>query len=291
MTVMLLATNTGCVMREYAPRDAVNLICEAGFSALDFSFFDEKWYTEGINPALFRDLGAYAKDKGAPFVQAHAPFHSSFPDAAQTESRFQDIVRSMRYAALLGVQTMVVHPVQHLTYADSGVPERLFEMNMDFCRRLIPYCEEFGMRIGVENMWQYHPWPKITHSTCSTPEEMIRYVDTLNSPWITACLDTGHASLVGQAPHDYVRKLGASRLGSLHVHDVSKTEDNHTLPYLGIIDWKQFAAALKDIGYSGCFTFECDGFLGRQPRQLQPAALRMLAQTGHHLIEMIAHAE
>lgn len=144
---------------------------------------------------------AYAKDKGAPFVQAHAPFHSSFPDAAQTESRFQDIVRSMRYAALLGVQTMVVHPVQHLTYADSGVPERLFEMNMDFCRRLIPYCEEFGMRIGVENMWHYHPWPKITRSTCSAPEEMIRYVDTLNSPWITACLDTGHASLVGQAPH------------------------------------------------------------------------------------------
>ena len=284
---MLLATNTGNVMREFAPNAAVDLFHDAGFSALDFSFFDEKWYIEGIDPAFFRDLGTYAKDECVPFVQAHAPFHSSFPDAAQTESRFQDIVRSMRYAALLGVQTIVVHPVQHLTYADDGVPERLFEMNMDFYGRLIPYCEEWGIRVGVENMWQYRPWPKISHSTCSTPEEMIRYVDTLNSPWVTGCLDTGHASLVGQAPHAFVRSLGAGRLGSLHVHDVSRTEDSHTLPYLGVMDWNQFALALKDIGYEGDLTFECDGFFKKLPSQLYPEALRLLAQTGRQLMDLM----
>ena len=41
---MLLATNTGNVMREFAPNAAVDLFHDAGFSALDFSFFDEKWF-------------------------------------------------------------------------------------------------------------------------------------------------------------------------------------------------------------------------------------------------------
>ena len=45
--------------------------------------------------------------------------------------------------------------------------------------------------------------------------------------------------------------MGAKRLGALHVHDVSKTEDSHTIPYQGVVDWQKFMQALKTIGYLG----------------------------------------
>lgn len=281
---MLLSTNTANVLRHYSEKEMVDMFRSAGFDAMDFSFFDEKWYSKEMEDGFFSELRKYAEGEGLCFNQAHAPFHSSYPNEEQTKNRFHEIVRAMGRAALLGAKTIVVHPVQHLKYADEGVPERLFEMNMEFYSRLIPYCQEFGIRVAVENMWQYHPWPKITHSTCSTPAEMNRYVDNLNSPWITGCLDVGHASLVGQAPDEFVLAMGADRLGGLHIHDVNKTEDSHTMPYQGVIDWQSLMQALKTVGYRGDLTFECDGFFGNLPRELYPQATALLAETGRLLI-------
>lgn len=282
---MLLSTNTADVLRHFTGKEAVDLLCDAGFDAMDFSFFDEKWYAEDLDESVFTQLRRYAEGKGMCFNQAHAPFHSSFPENDKTEARFQDIVRSIRRAGLLGVKGVVVHPVQHLKYADEGVPERLFEMNMEFYSRLIPYCQKYGVQVFVENMWQYHPWPKITHSTCSRPEEMNRYLDSLNSPWIAGCLDVGHASLVGQSPAAFAEAMGAKRLMAMHVHDVNKTEDIHTIPYQGVIDWDALMAALGQMGYQGDLTFECDGFLKKLLPQLYPDALRLLAKTGRNLME------
>lgn len=281
---MLLSANTAHLWKHYSANELVDLFQSAGFTAIDFSFFDPTWYGEEREDAFFSQLRSYAEGVGMCFNQAHAPFHSSFPDAQQTEERFGHIVSAMRRAALLGAKIIVVHPVQHLHYADEGAPERLFELNMEFYGKLIPYCREFGIRVAVENMWQYHPWPKITHSTCSTPQEMNRYLDTLNSPWITGCLDVGHASLVGQRPEDFILAMGADRLGAVHLHDVNKTEDSHTVPYQGVIDWQKLLQALKTIGYRGDLTFECDGFFKTLPPQLYPQALGLLGKTGQFFL-------
>lgn len=283
---MLLSTNTSNVLMHYSAEKTVDMLQNAGFTAIDFSFFDPVWYSEEREDVFFSELRKYAENAGMCFNQAHAPFHSSFPDAEQTKNRFWEIVSALRRAALLGAKAIVVHPVQHLKYADEGVPQQLFEMNMEFYGKLIPYCQEFGIKVAVENMWQYHLWPKITHSTCSTPEEMNRYLDTLNSPWITGCLDVGHASLVGQAPDEFVMAMGSDRLGALHIHDVTKTEDSHMMPYQGVIDWQKLMQALNVIGYQGDLTFECDGFFKNLPPQLYPKALELLAHTGQVLTDV-----
>jgi sugar phosphate isomerase/epimerase len=284
---MLLSTNISNALMHYSAEKTVDMLQTAGFTAIDFSFFDPVWYSEEREDVFFSELRKYAENAGMCFNQAHAPFHSSFPDKEQTKSRFQEIVCALRRAALLGAKTIVVHPVQHLKYADEGVPEQLFEMNMEFYGKLILYCQEYGIQVAVENMWQYHPWPKITHSTCSTPEEMNRYLDALNSPWITGCLDVGHASLVGQSPDEFVMAMGSDRLGALHIHDVTKTEDSHMMPYQGVIDWQKLMHALGAIGYQGDLTFECDGFFKNLPAELYPDALRLLAHTGRVLINEI----
>ena len=274
------------IIKNREPEAAVKLIKEAGFDAIDFSFLTEPFFAEsGFGEDWYRQLRQIADDNGIIFNQAHAPFGTSFKDPAKTQERFWEVVRSMKHAAILGIPVTVVHPMQHLCYYDEGAPEQLFEINMEFYQRLIPYCEEYGVKVALENMWQRNSEKRIDHSTCSTPEEMIRYHDTLNSPWITCCLDLGHATLVGDAPA-FIRELGADRLTTLHVHDVDGVHDNHMPPYTGVTNWQEVAKALKDIGYRGDITFETPYWFC-MPMHLHGQALKLLADIGKYLVQQI----
>ena len=88
-----------------------------------------------------------------------------------------------------------------------------------------------------------------------------------------------------QLPDEFILAMGADRLGALHIHDVSKTEDSHTIPYQGVIDWQKLMQALKTIGYKGDLTFEADGFINKVPPELCPEALCLLGRTGHVLMK------
>lgn len=288
---MLLSSSHSQFAKKMSTEAAIKLMADAGFDAIDFSFYIKTEYynedTDGeTGKAKFMEWRKRAEDRGLVFNQAHAPEGSSFRDQDKTVQRFHDIRRAIRNASYLGIPIIVVHPVQHLPYCEPGVPEQLFEMNMKFYNALKPYCEEYGVKIGVENMWQ-QPNGKIDHSTCSSPEEFVRYVDTLNSEWFVACLDIGHAPLVGVDPCELIRALGKDRLKALHVHDVDGMDDLHTLPYFSKINWDDVCAALKEIGYTGDLTFEAGGFVETLPAELSAPAAKFMVATGRHLIEKI----
>ncbi len=287
---MRLSTQTDTIMKAYGLDKAVDIFAEAGYDAIDMSFFRESEYGE-TNMEFFKEIRKKAEDKGLCFNQAHAPFPSSFEDDALTKKRFDEITHSMKIASVLGVENIVVHPCHHLVYGAPGAAEQLFEINMDFYSRLKPYCEEYGIHVAVENMWQnYGDSLKITHSTCSRSAEMIRYVDTLNSEWFVACLDIGHAMLVCEDPAMFIKALGKKRLRALHVHDVDGTNDSHILPYFGIGDWTGIMSALGEIGYEGDLTFESDCFFSRKPEELYPAGAKFMVQTGRALIKIAENA-
>lgn len=290
--IMLLSASTSMFYPYFSCEEIVELMSQAGFDAMDFSFhISEAFYGEETDSEAFKErflrLKAMAEEKNMCFNQGHAPCGSSFVDEARTRRRFEDIVRSIRNASYLGIHTLVVHPAQHLPYCEDGVPERLFEMNVEFYNRLKPYCQEYHVKIAVENMWQQPAGLKIDHSTCSRPEEFIRYVDALDSNWFVACLDIGHAALVSEDPAAFIRQLGAKRLKTLHVHDVDGIFDTHTLPYQGIINWDKVTAALKEIGYEGDLTFEATGFLSNVPGSLRLSGARFMVDTGRYLIKKI----
>ena len=284
---MKLSTTIETITKAYGFDKAIDMLAQAGYDCLDFSFYGD--FTSYCDEKLdfFKELRKKAEAKGLKFNQAHAPFSSSFADAEQTKKRFDEIVRSMERAALLGAENIIVHPCQHMAYEDDGVPEKLFEMNMDFYGRLKPYCEEYGIHVAIENMWQHRRnSKKIMHSTCSRPEEFIKYVDSLNSEWFVACLDIGHAMLVCEDPANFVRALGNKRLRSLHVHDVDGIGDTHTLPYFGVCDWEKIMKTLAEIGYEGELTYEADNFLIGKPTELYPEYAKVMGKTGRHLIKI-----
>lgn len=291
---MLLSTTIGRHMTLLDYKEVIDIISKAGFDAVDFSFNVDRKYcsneiSEQKHKEMFTNFRKIAEDKGLVFNQAHAPFPSSVSCNKRTEEIFGEITHAIKNASYLGVKNIVVHPVQHLTYAEEGVPEKLFEMNVDFYNRLKPYCEEYGVCVAVENMWQYVE-KKVSHSTCSKPDEFIKYVDALDKRFFVACLDIGHAALVCEEPGDFIRKLGKERLKALHVHDVDGINDSHTLPYLGIVNWDKVTKALKEIGYEGDFTYEASYYISKNlPNELVFSATKHMAEIGRYLINKITN--
>ena len=281
---MRLSTSTRDTAVRLGLEKTIDILAAAGYDCIDFSQCDESIYGRDLKKDYFINLRKYAEDKGLTFNQSHAPFASSFKEEEKTKKRFTEITEALKRASYLGVKNIVVHPCQHLTYAQEGNPELLFQYNMEFYSKLIPYCEEYGIRVAIENMWQRTGM--INHSTCSRPYEFVKYVDSLNNDAFVACLDIGHAALVREDISEFIKILGNKRLQCLHVHDVDGTNDSHTLPYYGNVEWEKVMKALADINYKGDLTFEATSFLNNVPSDLCADGEKFMVKVGRHLISL-----
>lgn len=287
---MKLSTQTDVLARRLGDEEAVRILAKVGYDCIDWSFFP---MTNSSGPWCRDDWREHAQQMRAlqdelciTANQAHAPFPSSRGDEEFDTMIRKWILRSMEAAAIMGVRNIIVHPMQHLPYHKNA--QELFDMNVEFYRSLIPYCEQFGIRVCAENMWQYdEKRGYIVDSVCSRPEEFCALLDAVDSPWIVGCLDIGHCALVGQDPADFIRAMGPDRLQALHVHDVDHKHDCHTMPFTQKLDWESICAALGEIGYTGELTFEADNTLAAFPNELLDAAAAMMACTGRYLISRV----
>ena len=293
---MMISTELNPLGERFGDEAAIRMVREAGFDAFDMSLFrmnaDASYEPNGKEYRKYMEaLRRTAEREGIVCNQAHAPFPSSYGEPQRDEAACRMIERAIACAAILGAKTIVVHPVQHLKYAVHAA--RLREMNLDFYTRLARTGERCGIRIAVENMWQYREEKRpdgriwICDSTCSSAEEFCDYVDMTGSPWITACLDIGHAPLTGRDAARMIEALGHDRLLAIHVHDNDLIEDAHTLPFLGKIDFEAVCRALAKIRYAGDMTLEADGFLRRIPEALYPRALSYMADTARFLAKRV----
>ncbi len=288
---MLLSTQTEDLLKMFGFEKAVTILKNAGYDAYDMSLF--QMFTDAENCPLnkenyrerAKEMRSFADSIGLPCNQAHAPFHTSAGDE-KDEWRFESIVRSMEIAAILGAKCIVVHPKQHLDYMSKK--QELWDMNIAFYNRLIPYCEQFGIKVALENMWHYnHKSEHIADSVCSRPEEFLAYLETLNSPWLVACLDIGHAALTDEDIPTFIRTLGKKHLQALHVHDVDFKKDRHTLPYTMDIEWAPVLDALAEIGYEGDLTFEADVFIRKLPQPLVETGVKFMADVGRYMVDTV----
>jgi len=288
---MLLSTQTAHLSTRLGDAEAVKTLCEAGFDALDFSMF----YFQNPDYPLMKDgyqgyvknLRDIASGYGVIFNQAHAPFPSYIEDNdAYNKLTFQQIVRSMEVASILGATMIIVHPFY--TVDTSAMKQK----NIDFYNSLKPYCEQYNLKIALENMWGWDAAnQKIIPNVCSRGQQFAEYVDALDSRYFTACLDLGHCGLVGDNAPDMIRALGHDRLKALHVHDNDDIHDMHTAPYFGKMDWAAITAALAEIQYDGELTFESDNFYLPLPTDVLSSAAKFLHDIGRSLIKSIENAK
>ena len=287
---MQLVTNVYAFLTFMEDEDIVRMVAEAGFDGIDWSFMrqfgeNSPWMQENWREHA-QMLVKTAKECGVSFRQGHAPYPTTRGDAETDAMIMLTLRRSIEAAAAMGIPYLVVHPCQHTPY--NVTRDALFAQSVDMYRQLLPLAQELGVVLCTENMWQRDKGRKvIVESICARPEEFCQMVDTLDSPYLRACLDIGHGPLVSQDPAFMVRTLGKDRLKALHIHDVDLHNDSHTIPFAGKVNWQEVVQALVEIGYDGDFTFETVGWFAQFPQALWPQALKMAHDTGRYLIDQI----
>ena len=239
---------------------AVDAIAEAGFDAIDFGLeWGFKRVAQGQDfEKVFTDIRKYVESKGLRVHQTHA--RVLVFEETLTDKFYNMIVEDIKATALLGAKYIVIHPLKPRFAIYDKHAEYRKEINLAFFKRLQPVLEEYGVVECIENLFHTDEDRGVCcPAACSRPEEILWYIEQLNSENFQACLDTGHMLLTGDFTGDSIpgaiRKLG-KYLKVLHVHDNDKIKDQHVPPYLGLTDWKAVVEALEEVGFDGVFNME-----------------------------------
>ena len=224
---------------------------EHGFDYADYAIYgalDGK--TEEEYEQLVLREKALAEEAGVTIWQIHGPWR--YPPHDETEEDRAEwasyMRRSIRLTALIGCKYWVIHPIMPYGPNADPEPEIFWQMNLDFFRDILVTAKEYGVIICFENM----PMRKLS---MSTPEQTLKFIHMIDDENFKLCLDTGHASVFKLSPAEAVRMAGKD-LAVMHVHDNGGDRDAHFLPFQGIIDWKDYVAALEEIGFDGVFSLE-----------------------------------
>lgn len=258
---MLVSCHTNPFKKLKDIHKILDIIKAAGFDAYDYSMFNMgNEFNKTINFAFIDDykekaieLRKYADSIGLKCNQAHSIFPSFFLNNEElTKEKVAQTIKTMEIASILGAKIIVVHPENNAT------PEQ----NLKFYKILEPYCEKFNIKIGVENMWNWKQGePRCCEAACSYPENFLKHMELLNSPWFVACVDLGHAEMMPGTNAPAIIKTLGSYVQALHVHDNDCVHDDHMIPYSNKIPFDPIIKSLKEINYKGDVTLEVDNFV------------------------------
>ncbi|MBE7045421.1 MAG: sugar phosphate isomerase/epimerase [Ruminococcaceae bacterium] len=230
-----------------------------GYEAMDYGMCDTNSiiYTlpEAESDAFLKEEKRLAEEAGIEISQVHGPWRWPAQDSTPEDraERMEKMKKSIRACSVLGCKNWVVHPIMPCGVDEADQPElaqKTWDLNLEFMSELVKTAKEYDITICLENM------PMLNYSLAK-PTDVLRLVKALNDEHFKICLDTGHVNVFQEKLPigDEVRAIG-EELRVIHVHDNKVGWDLHLPPYYGTLNWKEFADALKDIGYHGVFSLE-----------------------------------
>ena len=253
---MKTGISSGAYIGRYGWEAGLERMKRHGFDTNDFDMADTEnnplYKMNGVE--LSRYIGEKSKlvrSAGLEIFQTHGPWRWPPRDATEEDraERFEKMAHSIRATAEFGCRYFVIHPMMPFGDYQNPHPEEFHRINVEFMNRLTDVAEKEGVVICFENM----PMPALT---LATPKQIVDFVKEINRPNFKVCLDTGHCAVCGVSAAEAVRITGKEYLMVLHVHDNDGRGDFHWLPNTGVIDWKDFTAALLEIGYDGSLSLE-----------------------------------
>lgn len=233
---------------------------EHGFEATDYTPLantDTEPYkvSEDELKAMMQKEKALADDAGIEITQTHGPWRWPPQDATDDDraERLDKMKTCVRATSYLGCKYMVIHPIMpyHTDDKLKGKEKETFELNVVFMRELVAYAKDFGVTVCLENM-------PMRNFSIATVQEILDFVKYINEDNFKVCLDTGHSAVTSGGDVGQCVRLLGDYLKVLHVHDNGGEKDEHLTPFTGIIDWKGFTQALKDIGFDGSVSIEIE---------------------------------
>lgn len=262
---MKTSTTISPIHRIVGYEKSVEIIARAGFDGWDFSLCDMwkyDWENKQFLPNedsplmkadyldFVRRLRRIGEDNGIACNQSHAPYPSHVSLYRETEFYLK---RAIECTAEAGGKICVIHPDNNATAEENG----------EFYLKLLPFAKECGVKIATENMWNWNAAEgRAIFAACASHEDFKAHLDYVNDEYFVACLDIGHAEMMGDmtSAEKMVYTLG-NGLQALHIHDVDKRYDNHEIPFSLNVDFEPIAKALRKIGYKGWFTLEAGNYI------------------------------
>ncbi len=211
---------------------------------------------DGEDPAYLQRLKRRAFINGLTLCgfSTHQGFLS--PDAETRQKNIDHTIRTIELAYALGIPTIRVNTGRWGTskdfdelMANRGVEPRLegytdddgFKWVIDSFEKCIPAAERCGVTMGLENHW----------GLGIDPAGVLRIIDTVDSPWLEATLDTGNFL---EDPYDRLEQM-ADRAVLVQ----AKTYYGGGIWYALELDYPRIAAMLRQHNYRGYVSLEFEG--------------------------------
>ena len=271
---MLISVNTGLYSaRKEQPRipmaQAMAFFGQAGFEAVDVNFsaaiYEDEFRHEPILDGDWErsldEVMKAAEENGLAIALTHLPFYRyDLPDRERLDRYTAMMYRAIEATAYIGAKYAVLHPHRNESL-ETLVPE-----SVSFLTPFRDAAQSLQVTLCVENM------------RTTGAETLARITDALN---VSACWDVGHANLGGFDQFASISTLGG-RLKALHLHDNYGTKDDHSLPFLGTVNWQAILSALKAIGYEGVFNYEVSA--SALPMELREEHAAYLVKAAKYLL-------
>ncbi len=189
------------------------------------------------NPVRVLDRWAQMfRDAGIRFWAVHAPFGGQHNLAHPEEKVRRRAVEYHKFVmertARVGAGILVIHP--------AGAPRTERERGWDWLREsldeLLPFAEELGLTLAVENML-----PEAAIG--ADPAELSSFLSAYFSPHLRLCFDTGHAHIAGNV-YLWLESVAPS-IATYHLADNDKSRDLHLPPGYGTVPWDLLAPVLQ----------------------------------------------
>jgi sugar phosphate isomerase/epimerase len=182
---------------------------------------------------LIEQVGRWCRSAGIRIYVCHAPFGGSSDlshlDPSARLSAISIAQDSLRRAALVGAECMVIHPSGgHIPDEERDTRRQALMCSLE---ALISSAERTGIRLALENMLPQH--------VGDSAAEVLEIVQAFDSRWLGVCFDTGHAHLTSDGVVGAFDTLD-DRIVTFHLQDNDGNHDRHLQPPYGTIDWGAF---------------------------------------------------
>ncbi len=149
--------------------------------------------------------------------------------------------------------------------------EQCWERSIAGIRAALPLCEETGVKIAVENVW---------NNFLMKPQQAKDYLAAINHPLVGWHFDLGNMVKFGPS-EEWIKVLGKSIL-KLHIKDYGNTADaNGKTPGFGVklmegsVNWPAVMSELDKVGYTGWAITEQPGGQTKDAEALKEFSARL----------------
>ena len=268
-----ISLSTWCLFLKMDYQQAMRFSVDHGFQGIEIWFGEFDFFPDTITKKDIHTIRSIARKKDIPLA-IHVPLSNNLADINKghlTESMHQLKV-TIRLCHEAGAEILVIHPGMMPQMYTGMVPEapiydrssstRYSQLTLTTLRRdavtrfkkslkdAVSFAENHNVMIALENCGH------VGNCVQSRFEDLVEWVDEIDSPALQIALDVGHANLEGGVQKAI--EVFGPRIKHVHLNDNNGTTSGHGELGTGTIDWNAITPFLKS--FTGMLSLEILAF-------------------------------